>query len=332
MHYKVHGKMKQSIWLVFFVITFTSLVYGQERVERDYVVTILDDTIFGEIEETNIYMAGNILISQNGEEPQKFNVRKLSSMQFEDQQYVRLCFISNSEKPNVRYQGNFLDPVIDSGSIRVYKKNQRLTLIKGQQLLNRNSLQYFADDFDSLNIRNIPKDSVLAFVKAYNDLKLQNPNSQSFAEKNLHRKKWFNPQIAVNVSATHFTYLYLGSELGLNKALTISPRLSALPMYKDDDQKTRAFTYFAEVAAKYYFANARRIKHEKSTFKYSGVYLATTYMLPLENGFTQNLKFEFGSKQVLFNNVYLDISIGTLYSIENGSFVLWHLLGFGYSF
>ncbi len=304
---------------------------SQVMVFTDYIVKLGSDTVYGKLRKTNFYTANKIILDSSGKTI-NFPVNTLKEVYFEGERYVRLVYKPKFNKTELNYTGKFVKPHLEHGVLKVYQVRKNKFLVRGNNVLGIKLLKYYADDFPEtkrfLKSKN-KEDSLISFVLRYNAFKAENPSLLTFAEKNLHFKKLFNPQIAINFAGLIPAYNYIGAEIGLSEHMTISPRISCL------FSSNRAFRNlevapYSELVGKFYFLNNRRLKKELMTYYYSGWYGSVSYMHPLKNSYTRNLRFEIGEKSVAFSNFYIDSSIGVYHSVENDSFGLWAFVGLGY--
>lgn len=322
--------MFRKIILIPLVVCLNQM-YSQEQSGIDYIITISDDTIVGAIKDVNFYKVRTIMITAKGI-PQKYKVKQLKELSANGVRYTTIRPASHSNQIG-KY---FTKPLVENGAVNAFQKRKIIYLTRNNFLFTKKQLKYFADDYPYtttfLKKKNNP-DSLLQFIQAYNDFKVLNPNSQSFAEKNIHYKKIFNPQMALNFTGIVPGYGYLGAELGLNSVFTLTPRLSyALATINYETSSKVAIVPFAELGIKCYPLNDLRIKNKRSTFLYSGYNFSATYMKSLQKYIPNIIRAEFGFKEVSFSRFYLDYSIGTIYLIENDKLQLWAYTGLGYVF
>jgi hypothetical protein len=304
---------------------------SQVRILTDYLVKLNRDTVYGKVRKTNFYTANKIILDSNGKTI-NFSVNTLKEIYFEGERYVRLEYKPRFHKTEVNYAGKFVKPHVEHGVLKVYQTKKIKFLVRDNNVLGIKLLKYYADDFPETRrfLKSKDKeDSLISFALRYNAFKEKNPGLLSFAEKNLHFKKLFNPQIAVNFTGLFPAYNYIGAEIGLSERMTISPRISCL-FVSNSAFRNLEIAPYSELIGKFYFLNNRRLKKELMTYYYSGWYGSVCYMHPLKEAYTRNLRFEIGEKTVTFSNLYIDTSIGAYHSIENNSFGLWAFVGLGY--
>lgn len=304
---------------------------GQQMFFTDYLIKLNNDTVYGKLKKINFYAANKIKIDSGGK-TLSIPVNILKEITFEGERFVRLAYKPKLNKSELNYTGKFVKPHVEDGVLKVYQVRKNKFLVRGNNVLGIKLLKYYADDFPETRrfLKSKDKeDSLISFALRYNAFKEKNPGLLSFAEKNLHFKKLFNPQIAVNFTGLFPAYNYIGAEIGLSERMTISPRISCL-FVSNSAFRNLEIAPYSELVGKFYFLNNRRLKKELMTYNYSGWYGSVCYMHPLKEAYTRNLRFEIGEKSVTFSNLYIDTSIGAYHSIENNSFGLWAFVGLGY--
>jgi hypothetical protein len=320
----------KKLFLSFLLIFITYNAFCQDSKNTDYIITILNDTLYGEIENKKIFNARKIKLNSDNK-TQKYKTKQLKEIQVKEERYIRQTVTNKTE--NI-YIGRFTKPIIETGNIKVYQYKQAIILRKKNHSFLKNQLKYYANDYSETSTYSKQKknsDSLAPFIRRYNSFKDENPNTKAFIEEKLHHKPFINPQVAINLAGIIPSHGYLGAELGLTSNLTLSPRLSLLLGRKDKNDELEIFP-FSEVVAKYYLFQKNRIKKDKSSFKYSGYNISGTYMHPFQWYITKAARAEVGFKGVLFNNIFFDYNIGTIYLIDRGKYSLWMTVGFGYSF
>jgi hypothetical protein len=315
------------------LLTFSKSIYSQEKKLEDYVITISNDTISGKFEKINVFKVKTLkLLTKDG--VKKYNYKQLKEVRINGERYTRRKLLKTKEESDT-YAGHFTKLLVENGEIKVIQISKFTFLIKGKTAFYRRQLKYYADDFSSTKEflkQKDNSDSTVAFIKKYNAFRELNPLSQCFSERNIHFKKFFNPQLAVNFVGVLPSYGYVGMELGFNKFITISPRISYLIGRASKTDNTLNIYPYAEIIAKVYPLSKRRIMKGRRTFLNSGYNFSMTYMRSLQQSIIQAVRTEIGFKSVEWSKVYFDYNVGTLYAIKNSEFNFWGTVGIGYSF
>jgi len=306
--------------------------YGQQTQNQEYIVTQENDTLFGKIKRVNFFNAQSLKIDA-GSNKKRLNIKKIKSFHVGQTTFENP---SIRRKGKQRFLGYFMIPHITDGNIALYEKKKKPVFIKANKVFRLNQLKYYADDFLKMdhflthNKENV--DSLMVFIEEYNDFREKFPFNKSFAEKNLHKKDFFNPQVAINFLTIFPHYAYVGAELGLSKDFVVIPRLSGILVpTRDDNVKVQPT---AELGLRYYFLDTRNIKNEVVTYKNSGAYFSSFYSVPLipDFEFHQNLRLVVGHKQVAYNGLYLDFSVGAIHRLRRDEIGFWFNTGLGFVF
>ncbi len=317
------------------IIWFSCInAFAQQLSTNDYIVTISGDTIFGTVKKVNFYGADRIKITTQGGK-KKYKLKQIKEVTAQGDRFTRMSYTSKKNIAETVYVGTLVKPILENGKIKIYQNKYSKFLISRHFIFKKRHLKYYANNFPETKAYLKQKnnsDSLLPFINRYNVFSEQNPESKSYAEKNLHFKKLFNPQIAINFTGVKPSNGYLGVELGLSEMLTINMRLSSILVARDSLHNYLRLAPYAEIGAKTYFLNNNRIKREISTFGYSGWNFSFTYMHPLSPDYVRAMRLELGNKSVAFSKLYLDYYIGAVYIIENEQLGLWTSIGLGYSF
>jgi len=321
--------LRLTISFTFFFCTILGS-FGQQNKNAEYLITQENDTLNGKIKRVNFFNARTIKITTE-KETQRLHIKDIKSIYVDQTIFVNPNIKRKSKKDSPEH---LLIPHITGGNIALYEKKAKPIFVKNDKIFRLNQLKYYADDFIKLdhflthNKENT--DSLLVFIEEYNDFRKKFPFNKSFAEKNMHKKDFFNPQVALNFIAIFPYYAYVGMELGLSKDFVVIPRFSGFLVQKN--ASSLGIQPTAEMGLRYYFSDNQNIKNDVITYKNSGSYISSFYMVPMNRNInsSQSLRLTVGHKKVAYNRLYLDFNIGATNLLRSDEMTFWFNSGIGF--
>lgn len=316
--------------VLFAVVAGQMAVYGQHHDYSDTIVHRNQSVVVGSVKKVNFYRARKIFVNtENGLIPIKR--KDIQRIQVQGETYTKKP-IQGSDKHQTR--GRLVRSMVADGEVQVYRNEKRFLFTKENEMFLANQLRFYVDDapnFKALTTKpGFNADSLVRFIAAYNEFKRIAPESKSFSQLNKHAKPFFNPNLGLNFTGIIPFYSYIGAELGLSNTLTLSPRFSSVLNNIREDRLVLRIAPYAELALKYYWLDGFRKANRQTTFRYSGFYVSTTLMNPLQAEFAKALRYELGVKGVSYDRFFVEYNAGVINNIETGKTALWLTWGLGF--
>jgi hypothetical protein len=301
-------------------LIFCSLsVFAQKELDKGFVVLESNDTIVGKLKNKNYYSKGGVKLYQ-GDSKIGYSKKVLLEIHVDNDVYIKSDL-------DIWFQGFFKKEISGDVNLYSYKKTKRLggfdSDIGSGRLIP--AIRFYCSDYPNLtdSIKKVDKEHIGKFVKNYNDWKLQNPDSKSFYEVNMHNKPRFNFKLS-------FLLPGAGIEIGLNDKVSISTMLKNEFGY--GNSIGWIINPFMDTQLRYYHNIDKRKAEKKRTYKYSGNYIC------LMNGYFLDAKanligIEYGWQRMVNRHWYYNLGVGAgKYTTGNQSFAILYDFDFGYNF
>ena len=304
--------------LTIVLILYSINVFSQKELMNGFIVTVTNDTISGKLKNKNYYSAYKIKM-YSGNNHVFYPKNRIIEISINDVKYIK--------SDNGIWSKAFFNKKFE-GSINLYTTRRKSYLGVYDSDINfgrlKKSLKFLCDDYPNLNdkIQDINKTNVTDFLKDYNDWKISNPQSQSYYEKNIHRKKFLNFKLSYLLPG-------FGIEFGLSDKFTLNSMIKTEFGYSSNVGFYS--NPFIDNQLRYYHNIDKRIKNNKKTYKYSGNYLSLVYIMFLENN-DKLLGIEYGWQRTLGKHWYYNIGLGAGKWLGFNEYALIYDIDFGYNF
>lgn len=297
----------------------TLSVFGQKEFVKGFVVLESNDTIVGKLKHKNYYSSGGVKLYK-GNKKIRYSKKVLSQINVSNDVYVKSDL-------GIWTQSFFKKEI--SGKINLYThiRSKRLGGFDsdiGSGRLN-SAIRFYCSDYPNItdSIKNIGKKNIDEFVVNYNDWKLQNTDSKSFYEDNMHNK----PRINFKLS---FLLPGAGIEFGINEKTSISSMLKNEIGY--GSAAGWIINPFIDTQLRYYHNIDKRKSDNKRTYKYSGNYICLLNANFLDNK-SNLIGIEYGWQRVINKHWYNNVGLGAgKWTTGNQSFTILFNYEFGYNF
>lgn len=282
------------------------------------IVTYWGDSISGEIKNKDYFSSLSKVKIVTDNEIQRFSKKDIRAMHLNDDKYI------TSGDLGIRY---FYKKDIEGG-INLYTRGNKVYISVYDSDINNNrlkpALKLCCDDYPNFKekISQIDKSNIQHFIVEYNSWKSENPESQSFFEKNIHGKKNFNVKLSYLLPGA-------GLEIGLSDYFSINT------MIKSEFGYSRAQGFivnpFFDNQIRFYHDVQKRKENNKRTYKFSGNYFCLVHGYFLLNN-SNLIGLEYGFQRISGKNWYVDLGIGAAKWLTNGDYTFLYDLDFGYCF
>jgi hypothetical protein len=309
--------MTQKITLL--LLVFISInVFSQKDLTDGFLILESNDTITGKLKDKNYFRVNKVRLYQN--DIKLYPNQVIKEIHIDSNLYVK-------SQPGKRSSSFFRKEI--SGSVNLYTFKKRKFLGAYDSDLNmgnlRPSLRLYCDDFPNLRdtISTIGNDNIDDFIYSYNDWKINNPESKSYFENNIHNK----PRLNLKVS-----YLLpgIGVEIGLSEKFSLNTFVKSEVSYSN--VLGWDFIPCLENQIRYYHNIDSRKKNNQRTYKYTGNYFCLVQGLYFETR-ANLVGLEYGWQRIIHKHTYFDIGLGLAkWTTGNKAFTLLTDFEFGFNF
>ena len=304
---------------IFILILCSTNIFAQKELAQGFVITETNDTIIGELKDKEYFSASKVKLYFENDKI-SYLKKELKEININSDKYIKSDY-------GIWFKAFFKKELTGQINLYSYKRKKYLGVFDTDLNFGRlkPSIKFFCSDYPNISdtIKIIDKINIARIVNNYNDWKVNNPDSKSYFENNIHNKPLINFKVS-------FLSPGAGFEIGLGEKYSISTILKNEFGY-GSSVGWIIINPFIYNQLRYYHNIYKRKAENKRTYKYSGNYLCLVHGLFIEEN--ANLwGFEYGWQRIISKHWYYNIGFGAAIWIGYDGLPILYDLDFGYNF